>query len=38
MPQLINVLDYLHFAGWSLWSDVKILLRTVTFVFVRRGM
>jgi len=24
--------------GWSLWSDVKILLRTVPYVLARRGM
>jgi exopolysaccharide biosynthesis polyprenyl glycosylphosphotransferase len=31
-------LDYLYVAGWSLWSDVKILLRTVAHVCARRGM
>jgi exopolysaccharide biosynthesis polyprenyl glycosylphosphotransferase len=31
-------LDYLYIAGWSLWSDVKILLRTVPYVLARRGM
>ena len=31
-------LDYLYVAGWSLWSDVKILLRTVVCVVRRRGM
>jgi len=31
-------LDYLYVAGWSLWSDIKILLRTVVYVFARRGM
>ena len=31
-------LDYLYVAGWSLWSDVKILLRTVGHVSARRGM
>jgi len=31
-------LDYLYVAGWSLWSDVKILLRTVVYVLARRGM
>jgi exopolysaccharide biosynthesis polyprenyl glycosylphosphotransferase len=25
-------LDYLYVAGWSLWSDVKILIRTVLYV------
>ena len=30
-------LDYLYVAGWSLWSDVKILIRTVLYVGGRRG-
>jgi exopolysaccharide biosynthesis polyprenyl glycosylphosphotransferase len=31
-------LGYLYAANWSLWSDVKILLRTLGFVVGRRGM
>jgi exopolysaccharide biosynthesis polyprenyl glycosylphosphotransferase len=31
-------LDYLYVAGWSLWEDVKILLRTLPYVLARRGM
>jgi len=31
-------LDYLYVAGWSLWTDVKILLRTVGHVTARRGV
>jgi lipopolysaccharide/colanic/teichoic acid biosynthesis glycosyltransferase len=31
-------LDYLYVAGWSLWLDIKILLRTVAYVLARRGM
>jgi exopolysaccharide biosynthesis polyprenyl glycosylphosphotransferase len=31
-------LDYLYVTGWSLWSDVKILLRTIPYVIARRGM
>ncbi len=31
-------IDYLYVANWSLWSDVKILLRTVPHVLGRRGM
>jgi len=30
-------IDYLYVANWSLWSDVKILLRTVAYVLARRG-
>jgi exopolysaccharide biosynthesis polyprenyl glycosylphosphotransferase len=31
-------LDYLYVATWSLWTDVLLLLRTVPFVFGRRGV
>lgn len=31
-------LDYLYVANWSIWSDLKILLRTVAHVFHRRGL
>jgi exopolysaccharide biosynthesis polyprenyl glycosylphosphotransferase len=31
-------LDYLYVTGWSLWSDVKILFRTVPYMLARRGM
>ena len=31
-------LDYLYVTGWSLWSDVKLLLRTLPYVLARRGM
>ena len=31
-------MDYLYVANWSLWSDIKILLRTVSHVFGRRGL
>ena len=30
-------IDYLYGANWSLWRDVKILLRTVPYVLARRG-
>jgi len=30
-------LDYLYVAGWSLWSDVKIVLRTVPYMISARG-
>ncbi len=32
------VIDYLYAANWSLWSDIKILLRTVSHVIGRRGL
>jgi exopolysaccharide biosynthesis polyprenyl glycosylphosphotransferase len=30
-------IDYLYVTNWSLWGDVKILLRTVPVVVLRRG-
>jgi lipopolysaccharide/colanic/teichoic acid biosynthesis glycosyltransferase len=32
------VMDYLYVANWSLWSDVKIMLRTISHVAGRRGL
>jgi lipopolysaccharide/colanic/teichoic acid biosynthesis glycosyltransferase len=31
-------IDYLYGANWSLWSDTKILLRTVPYVIRRAGL
>jgi exopolysaccharide biosynthesis polyprenyl glycosylphosphotransferase len=31
-------LDYLYVANWSLWTDIKILLRTIPHVVGRRGL
>jgi lipopolysaccharide/colanic/teichoic acid biosynthesis glycosyltransferase len=31
-------IDYLYVANWSLWKDVKILLRTVPHVLGRHGL
>ncbi|MGZ5320623.1 MAG: sugar transferase [Solirubrobacterales bacterium] len=31
-------IDYLYGANWSLWLDVKTLLRTIPFVLGRRGL
>jgi len=31
-------IDYLYVANWSLWTDIKILLRTVPHVIARRGL
>jgi exopolysaccharide biosynthesis polyprenyl glycosylphosphotransferase len=30
-------IDYLYVANWSLWTDIKLLLRTVPHVIARRG-
>jgi len=37
MAEMVK-LDYLYVTGWSLWADVKILLRTLGYVLARRGM
>jgi exopolysaccharide biosynthesis polyprenyl glycosylphosphotransferase len=34
----MGAIDYLYVANWSLWGDVKILLRTVPHVLARRGL
>ncbi len=31
-------IDYLYVANWSLWTDIKILLRTIPYVMGRQGM
>jgi len=31
-------IDYLYVANWSLWTDMKILLRTIPYVMGRRGL
>ncbi len=36
--QEMVAIDYLYVANWSLWGDVKILLRTVPHVLGRRGL
>ena len=30
-------LDYLYVADWSLWNDIKLMLRTLPLVLLRRG-
>jgi lipopolysaccharide/colanic/teichoic acid biosynthesis glycosyltransferase len=37
LQEMVKI-DYLYVANWSLWVDVKILLRTVTHVLTRQGM
>jgi exopolysaccharide biosynthesis polyprenyl glycosylphosphotransferase len=34
----MGAIDYLYVANWSLWTDLKLLLRTVPFVFLGRGL
>jgi lipopolysaccharide/colanic/teichoic acid biosynthesis glycosyltransferase len=31
-------IDYLYVVNWSLWSDVKYLLRTAPYVIGGRGL
>jgi exopolysaccharide biosynthesis polyprenyl glycosylphosphotransferase len=37
MSEMVKI-DYLYGANWSLWLDIKILLRTIPFVLGRRGL
>ncbi len=34
----MGAIDYLYVANWSLWGDVKIMLRTVSHMLARRGL
>jgi exopolysaccharide biosynthesis polyprenyl glycosylphosphotransferase len=36
LPEMLAI-DYLYVANWSLWGDLKVLLRTVPCVLARRG-
>jgi lipopolysaccharide/colanic/teichoic acid biosynthesis glycosyltransferase len=36
MDEMVSI-DYLYVANWSLWSDLKILLRTIPYVLAREG-
>jgi lipopolysaccharide/colanic/teichoic acid biosynthesis glycosyltransferase len=33
----MDKIDYLYVANWSLWADLKILLRTVLYMLSRRN-
>ena len=37
MQEMVKI-DYLYGANWSVWLDIKILLRTVAYVVARKGM
>jgi exopolysaccharide biosynthesis polyprenyl glycosylphosphotransferase len=37
LPEMVK-LDYLYVATWSLWGDVKIIIRTIALVLSRRGL
>jgi exopolysaccharide biosynthesis polyprenyl glycosylphosphotransferase len=37
LPEMVK-LDYIYGANWSVWLDLKILLRTIPYVLSRRGV
>jgi exopolysaccharide biosynthesis polyprenyl glycosylphosphotransferase len=37
MNEMVKI-DYLYGANWSIWLDLKILLRTVPYILARRGL
>jgi exopolysaccharide biosynthesis polyprenyl glycosylphosphotransferase len=37
LDEMVKI-DYLYVTNWSLWLDVKILLRTIVYVAGRKGM
>jgi exopolysaccharide biosynthesis polyprenyl glycosylphosphotransferase len=37
MNEMVKI-DYLYGANWSLWLDLRILLRTIPYVLSRRGL
>jgi lipopolysaccharide/colanic/teichoic acid biosynthesis glycosyltransferase len=37
MQEMVKI-DYLYGANWSVWLDIKILLRTIAYVAARKGM
>ncbi len=37
LDEMVKI-DYLYVTNWSLWQDIKILLRTIPYVVGRRGM
>jgi exopolysaccharide biosynthesis polyprenyl glycosylphosphotransferase len=37
MNEMVKI-DYFYGANWSLWGDLKILMRTVPYMLARRGM
>jgi exopolysaccharide biosynthesis polyprenyl glycosylphosphotransferase len=37
MHEMVKI-DYIYGANWSLWLDLKILLRTIPYVLARRGL
>jgi lipopolysaccharide/colanic/teichoic acid biosynthesis glycosyltransferase len=38
LPEMIKLDYYIYGANWSIWLDLKILLRTIPYVLSRRGV
>lgn len=36
LAEMVKI-DYLYVAGWTLWADIKLLLRTIPYMLARRG-
>jgi exopolysaccharide biosynthesis polyprenyl glycosylphosphotransferase len=36
LQEMVGI-DYLYVANWSLWTDLKIMLRTIPYMLARRG-
>ena len=36
LAEMVKI-DYLYVAGWSLWADIKLILRTIPYMLARRG-
>jgi exopolysaccharide biosynthesis polyprenyl glycosylphosphotransferase len=37
LSEMVKI-DYLYVANWSLWEDIKILVQTLSFIALRRGL
>jgi lipopolysaccharide/colanic/teichoic acid biosynthesis glycosyltransferase len=37
LDEMVRI-DYLYVTNWSLWLDVKILLRTIPYVLSGKGL
>ena len=37
LPEMVKI-DYFYYANWSVWVDMKVLLRTIPYVVRRRGL
>ena len=37
MQEMVKI-DYIYGANWSIWLDLRILLRTIPYMLSRRGL